>query len=167
MLTTFENAERQHLRRLERERHSMNIINMTATDGIFQLPFGIDDMPHAVDALAGVPLAKPSDDEERLLHDNNSRPWWRKHKRLTFAAVVSIALAIILGFSLGVDLGEHEGKSENQIANEDSSTKDESDNRYNFFVSHILDWNYTEKERLQDASSAQAKGTNKMLNFFH
>jgi hypothetical protein len=159
MLNTFENAERQHLRRLERERH-MNVLESIGNrEGAFVLPLEGDDMSHAVDALAGIPLAEPP--EENKIHvseERNRSRWWRSN-RIPIIAVGAVVLAILLAFTLGVDFGEHEEGAKNMNVINDDKKQSNSDGlaRYNRFFSQILDWGLTSRETLENVSSAPAR----------
>ena len=163
MLNTFENAERQHRRRLERERH-MNILEtITSNDGTFQMPLESDEMLPAVDALSGtsIPLAEPQG--QVYFSEKQSRFHCMRHNRIAISAVVLVVLAILLSFSLGVDLGEREGEAD---ANKNIGSPqrppttppaDDGLERYNNLFSQILDWGFTPRTVLEDVSSSPAR----------
>jgi len=161
MLNTFENAEKQHRRRMERERH-MNIlsnINIHNNDGTFQHSLESEEMLPTDDVLAGVPPAKPH--EEPHFAENQDRVRWWRSNRFAVGATMLLVLVILLSFSLGFDIGEKEVESnENKgVADKPESTVSDQPNgldRYNSLFNDLLDLGAARVE-LEDVTSAQAR----------
>lgn len=168
MLNTFANAERQHLRRLERERHLNLIETITGSDSILHTPLE-DDVSAAADVLSGVPLAqRPGEDPlapEPEQHKDLFR--WLRHNKLVLLGVSAILVVILLAFTLGVDVGEGEVElDKKRIIDDQKPTIDEKTKppinandlrRFNHLFSQILDWGVTQRDVLENVSSAQAR----------
>ena len=159
MLSTFENAERQHLRRLEREKHLNIMDTITNNDGTFQLPLDSDDRSPAVDALAGIPLARPPQEEKHFSERPQGRFRWLKNNKVTILAVTGVVVAILLGFSLGLDVGEEESQARDNDKNivDNPPVRTEDLERYNKLFSQVLDWKITPRAVLEDVSSAPGR----------
>ena len=143
MLSTFENAQRQHIRRKEQERHLKHLSQMEQ----FARSYEFDDYsPSALtDGLSGFPLQKSPD--RSAVH----APWWKKHPIL-FLVVSLLICSLLIVFLVGVDFGESEqgsihGDAENEISMEPTAL------RHSAIAALILDWGLTSAERLEDASS--------------
>ena len=110
MLNTFENAERQHLRRLEREKHLDFLNSMTGSESIWQLSLEGDDtgMSPAADALGGEPLAKQAqrEDSHSSVFEKQNRARWLRNNRFAIGVTVIAIAILLLAFTLGVDVGE-------------------------------------------------------------
>lgn len=142
MLSTFENAGRQHLRRKERERHLKHLRQMEE----FAKSCEFDGLPACslADAVSGCPLQKAP---EQL---SVNKVWWKKP-----AIVLSLTLVlclVLIGFLVGVDFGEHEN-AQAQKADDRSSVMSPSNLRRETLSSLILDWGLTSSERLEDGAS--------------
>lgn len=162
MLNTFDNAERQHLRRLEREKHIHILDSITSSDSTFQLPLGSDNTSPVVDALAGEPLARPQSEDPHVSEHQSRLRWWRNNKRLIIIILVVVAL-IAVTFTFGFDFGENaeskkDAQKDAQTDAQDSPPIHEDDlRRYNKIFSHILDWGVTQRDVLENVSSAPAR----------
>ena len=149
MLNTFENCQRHHLRRLERERH-LKIMD-TFSSG---LDWTSDSaLCSAVDELAGFPL-------ERNLHEP-SPPEPRRRNRKYKIAGITVAVCIGLA-SLGFLAGKHAGVKESlgQVESprpQEAQTLATNEARRMRLLSLILDWNVTSRGTLEVNSSAPAR----------
>jgi hypothetical protein len=145
MLNTFENADRHHLRRKDRERHVRNMELYSNS-----LDFSDDlAMCSMVDALSGFPLEKNATPPSSTPEQKGRR--CSKYALLIGALVmVGVSLA---GYRLGVDVGEHE------IVPQTNGKRKEvdSDVRRKKVFSLILDWGVTSREMLEDVLSAPAR----------
>lgn len=107
MISTFENAERQHLRRLERERHMTILNTITGDETFLQLSLENDDIIPTLDTVAGEPRATPVRGESQASETNKQHRWLRNNT-VWVVGVMLIVTTILLAFTLGVDLGEKE-----------------------------------------------------------
>ena len=146
MLSTFENAQRQHLRRTERERHLQYLNQMDQ----FARSYEFDEYSASAlaDGVSGFPLQKTP---QRSAVD---RPCWKKNPILILIFSLFISLILIV-FLVGVDFGEKEqttihGDAEYKINMEPTAL------RQNAVAALILDWGLTSAERLEDVSSPAA-----------
>jgi len=145
MLNTFENSERQYLRRKERERH-LHAIDAIANNSIF-LTLEETNLAPAADALAGMPLARqPTMRTPAVAYDSRRR----RVKRFT-GAFLCIALVVIVGVLL-VSSFEKE-----TVPSAATGTIDPKIKRYRRLFSLILDWGVTPRSALEDGRSAAAQ----------
>jgi hypothetical protein len=143
MLSTFENAQRQHARRKERERHLKHLHQMEA----FSKSCEFEDFPASslADAISGFPLQKAPG------KSSVNAPWWRKSPA-KILGVSFLVCIILIGFLAGVDFGEHEVLASGET-DVNEQTMDPIVLRRDAIASLILDWGLTSLERLRDASS--------------
>jgi len=147
MLNTFQNAERQYMRRKERARH-LAAIDSIASDPLFRCLEETNLAP-AADALVGMPLVKLPP-----LRARDTGLDRRNRGKFTFALVVMVVLGAVLGVIFGVDSGE----DENPIAPAVETTKDYPGlARYHQLFSLVLDWQVTPRSVLEDSYSYAAK----------
>jgi len=145
MLNTFENADRHHLRRKERERH-MALMESFANGSVSddQYLFGM------ADALSGFPLEKMQENDDggaKPCKKQRAQAFCKKHMLLLMGVVM--VLVASLCFRLGFDFGEHE---------ELSDTKNvRSKGRRHRLHALILEWGVTPVEVLDDEVSAPAR----------
>ena len=148
MLNTFENADRQHHRRLERQRHMRDMELLSNS-----LEWNIDGsrILAITDGLVGDPL-------ERTMQPAGAQtPKLRRaYKLLAIAGLVVFAMILFLSFVLGKDAGEHESLIE--VEKSDSTTQyDVTEVRRKKIFSLILDWDITPRTVLEDNLSAPAR----------
>jgi Leucine-rich repeat (LRR) protein len=155
MLNTFENAEKQHLRRLDRERH-LQVINSLASGSALA---DTDDLHPTVDALIGAPLATaqvPLSDESKSKQSSafGSR---RRTKRpaIVFACLV---LVVVLTATLllrdGLDEGNSPTRGNPDQGSNPGNTNGQDRSKYNNLFSMILDWQVTPRSVLEETTSA-------------
>lgn len=145
MLNTFENADRQHLRREERERH---IRRMEA----FAKSLEFDDLPACamVDALSGNELEKIPEDS--ILSDTK--------KSNTYTKIIALCVLILLTlmcFLLGLDVGQREVVQQSVATKTQDDRADPVSIRQKTIFSLVLDWGITSRQRLEDPSSPAAR----------
>ena len=172
MMNTFENAERLHLRRLEREKQLRIMESISDSDGTFILPVNhTDDKSHAVDALSGLPLAQPPPGHRHTSERPRGRFRWCKNNKFAIIGTVVVIVIIALAFAVGFDVGEDEEAREildiekNVVEEppEESPVPVREDTglkRYNDLFSQILDWNLTPRTVLEDVASAPGRALN-------
>jgi len=145
MLNTFENAGRQHLRRVERERHIRKMDAFAKGLDFMDDP----DAPDAcsmVDALSGNPLQKIPEDSFLGLDKNG------KYKRVRSMIVLTVLVGLILiGFLFGFGVGERDSSRQSKSKIGDTTARHKS------ITTLILGWGITPRERLDDLSSPPAR----------
>lgn len=145
MLNTFENSDRFHARRLERQRHLQYMDD-------FSIRLGSGDhtaVASMADAYAGDPLAPIV--EEAIL----PKPRIQLRSKLTYSfAIVFVLLVVvsITGLFLGMNFNEN-----STPATESNPVSWERNVRYEELFSSILGWGLTNRNRLQDSSSPQGR----------
>jgi hypothetical protein len=139
MLNTFENKERFHQRRLERERH---ISNMEVFSRVIENEEGRLTM---ADALSSFPLAK--NDESLVTTTRKGR------KTKVYVGIVLAVIGLVLVSILSALGGlKYEGNMPNK--NSFDSTPESHSHRHAQIFSLVLDWGITPRSRLEDPSSA-------------
>jgi hypothetical protein len=145
MLNTFENSDRFHTRRLERQRHLQNMEE-------FSMRLGSCDtaaIASMADAFSGDPLARI---EEVIIPP---KPRIHLRSKLTFSlAIVFVLLFVvsIAGLFLGMNLNE-----DSTPATETNAISWEDNARYKDLFSSILGWGMTPRVHLEDSHSPQGK----------
>ena len=140
MLNTFENKERFHQRRLERERH---ISDMEAFTRVIENEEGRLTM---ADALSSFPLAK---NEESPVAPTRKG---RKKKKIYVAIIVAIVGIVLVSILSALGGMKYEEKMPNQ--NSFDATPESHSYRHSQLFSLILDWGVTSRSRLEDPTSA-------------
>lgn len=164
MMNTFENAERLHLRRLEREKQLRIMGSVSDNDGTFILP--ADDKLHVVDVMSGLPLAQPPPGERHASERPRGRFLWCKNNKYAILGTVVVIAMILVAFTVGFDAGEEEEEAqefrdiEKTVAEEPPVSEDKGLERYNDLFSQILDWNLTPQSVLEDVASAPGRALN-------
>ena len=156
MLNTFENSDRFHRRKLERERHIENMELFSKAGDIPELGNNTNDetaVLSMVDALSGFPLAKTTDPEPV--------PNTRKHFRKL--PLFLIGLCSLLVISLLSFLGRMQTKDASSVL-VDNKASEEKINRYNKLSSLINDWGLTPRSRLEDPLSHSAMALDWLAN---
>lgn len=147
MLNTFENAERQHLRRKDREKN-LQTIEHISRNALF-LSLDQTNLAPAADALNGVSLTKnQSLPSPRRVATAFSSSGARRGGVFGASIVVCFVTAILLGSLLSVPIG----KEPTDHAETDDSTQELA--RYNHLFSLILDWGLTPRDELETKASA-------------
>ena len=145
MLHTFENNERQQLRRQERERH-LSTMNRIAQQAENRVDFV---EPPVVDTMSEDGLMHQSDQNNdspsRVFHDQSSR----RPTRMGLRAGVLVALVVAV---LAVTL--FQTKQSRLVGGPNVVQNDEA---YNRLVRLILDWKITSRDVLENATSAPAR----------
>jgi len=143
MLSTFENAQRQHLRRKERERHLQRICQMEE----FAISYEFGDPPSLAlaDAFSGCPLQK-------LPEPSAPRASWLKSRSTWLLCTILLVFLILTGFLAGVDWGKHEERAAGHGTYSDLNI-DTTALRHDAIIALIMEWGLTSWERLQDESS--------------
>jgi hypothetical protein len=153
MLNTFENADRQHRRRIERQRHMRDMEILSNS-----LEWNDEDsrIVAIVDGLVGNPL-------ERTMQPASAQtPKIRRaYKLLAIASLVVFAIILPLSFVLGKNVGEHESVVE---VGEDSTQHDVTEVRQKKIFSLILDWGATPRTVLEDSLSGPARALEWLVN---
>lgn len=150
MLTTFENAGRQHMRRKERERNLKTIENI-GQNSLF-LCLEETNLAPAADSLNGVSLTKTPIHSRSSSSSGSSRARHGTRVAVVIGVLLSVLLATLLSLKVGKQVPEATPMNEN--ANKD--TKKESA-RYNHLFSLALDWQVTTRFELEDSESAAGK----------
>lgn len=145
MLTTFENVEKQHLRRKERERH-VEAIERIANTPPFQC-LEETEIAQVADSLVGLPLAKQPVYKESTRNQVGSR-----RGILLFLAVAACVIVMVLFVSLLTLKSSPPAKKEVYPTVGKISSR-----RYNVLLSMILDWGVSTRSALEDDASAQGK----------
>ena len=143
MQTTFENAERQHLRKLELERH-LQVIASAGTTSDLELFSDNLDIPGLADGLTGQPLNKAPPLSDASV-SSSRRPRGRSS---IFVSVAIVIFAVIVCSLLPA-----------RIRGPASSVTEviEPTGRYRHLFSLILDFNITKRAELEDRESPQSK----------
>jgi Leucine-rich repeat (LRR) protein len=146
MLNTFDNAERQHFRRQQRDHHLQAIDTIDFAHPLF-LCLEESNLILAADALVGVPLARQPPQPLRPADLGSSR---RRRGKRTAMLVLGTVLATVLGLLFAFDLGGGEN-----LEAPVTTTKDAGPGiaRYNRLFSLILDWEVTPKSVLEENTS--------------
>jgi Leucine-rich repeat (LRR) protein len=150
MLNTFDNAERQHFRRQERDHHLQAIDTIDFTNPLF-LCLEESNLTLAADALVGVPLARQPLPPSRRVDSASSR---RRRGKRTAMLVLGTVFATVLGLLFAFDLGGDENREAPVTVTKEA---DPSTARYNRLSSMILDWEVTPKSVLEDNTSFAAQ----------
>lgn len=149
MLNTFENAERQQLRRKERDRHLKAIDDLADNTC---LPLDGRDLSRVADSLVGAPLAKqPPPPPVASRAGGRSR---RSRRKLAWMIMTGALLGVMIGLLLGT------GRKGNEREVPTVQTKDIDDSgraRYNRLFSLILDWQVTPRWVLEEQTSPPAQ----------
>jgi hypothetical protein len=147
MLNTFENADRQHRRRIERQRHMRDMDLLSNS-----LEWNIDDSRMLVitDGLVGSPL-------ERTMQPASAQTpkLCRTYKLLAIAGLLVFAIIIFLSFVLGKEAGENESLIE--VGESSTTQHDVTEVRRKKMFSLILGWDTTPRTVLEDRLSAPAR----------
>lgn len=139
MLNTFENSDRFHQRRLERQRHLENI-------EVFSKIIEVEDEDAVLsmaDALSGFPLAK---------NDDPPQPATRSRKSFRTVIFCFIGFVVLLTISLFSLLGRMKLKAGSDVT---ETALSRNDRRKKLF-SLLLDWGLTPRNRLEDITSPAA-----------
>ena len=152
MLNTFENKDRFHERRLERERHM-------ATIDVFSAVKSEDDaaVSSVADALSGLPLQK--EEEQLLVQSTSSSP----HRTLllwvgAFAAFIIVTtVSVVAGMNYQKENGVLEGDIGIEVKGSQSA-------RFKRIDALIMDWGLTPKAQLKDEASPAAKALKWLVN---
>lgn len=167
MLNTFENAERLHTRRLDREKHMTILETIDDMDGTFLPPISnTNDRLSVVDALSGLPLAEPPPGERYHGTDRPRRHFrWCRSNMYVILGTVAVAVIILVTFVVGFDVGEEkEAQQLQEVGDEETDRspfrEDKSLERYNDLFSQILDWKTTPRTVLEDVASAPGRALN-------
>ena len=142
MLSTFENASRQNLRREERERH---IRRMEA----FARSLEFEDLPASAmaDALSGRELQKMP---ESIAPKHSNYFFGRKARVVMFSC--GMVAIIVVSFVFGMNRGQEATVHLTQDIDFDSLSV-----RHKTFSALVLDWGFTSRERLEDPFSPAAR----------
>ena len=156
MLTTFENSQRLHQRREERERH-LRAMKMYSK-GLHEP--GESALTEIVDALSGNPLEKkPRDSEEPEVHAAIPRCKYANLK-LALLGTVGALLVAMTTFWLGVGVGQRDTVRKDIEPVGPVAADYHHRDRRNVISSLILDWGITKQDTLEDTNSAQYRAFN-------
>jgi hypothetical protein len=142
MLNTFENSDRFHSRRLERQRHLQNMEE-------FSMRVGSGDrvaVTSMADAFSGDPLARI---EEDIIPTKPRNRLWSK-LAISLTSVSVLLVVCITSLFVGMKLNEKDA-----TPTESSSNSSQDYVRYEELFSSIMGWGLTPRDRLEDASSPQ------------
>jgi Leucine-rich repeat (LRR) protein len=149
MLTTFDNAEKQHLRRKELERHIQIIASAGATSDL-ELYSDNPDLTAAADNVTGKPLNKAATSQEDVVIIQ------RRPRRPVIILVVAILVVITVLWSVVNSSLHSPYPTEIKV--------DEVNTRYRRIFSLILDLQVTSRSTLEDKGSAQARALDWLAN---
>lgn len=150
MLNTFENADKQHRRRLEREEHLRNLAVLSNT-----LEWSDSTLVSITDGLSGDPLQRTM-----TLAPETSKLKNPKLKKLLCVLGASILVMVLaLAFTLGIDVGEKEMYDD---MNEHGNMQSQGLERKNLF-NMILEWGVTPRSTLGDVTSSQSRAMEWLL----
>lgn len=140
MLNTFQNAERHHFRRTEREQHLKAIEAIIANPGNI-----VEEMenltPAVADSLVGEPLTPITE-----YHHTSPR-------RRNIAGILVVASAAIVVL-LAASIGRFSSNVPNKVAEKSIPYGDGSLRRYDHLFNMILDWEVTLRSVLEDPASS-------------
>lgn len=157
MLNTFENAEVQHFRRKERERHMQAIEKIGGSSlygGNYPSFCDLDDLDDAftpaagADALMGTSLAKQQYPPPEAVF---AFPETRRKRKGRFAVLAGMFVVVILIVSLVTV------KLRGRIVGSPTLAVSTDPQRYQYLYSLILDWKITQQSELENAQTAAAK----------
>jgi hypothetical protein len=157
MLNTFENADRQHRRRVERQRHMRDMELLSNS-----LEWNAEDsrIVAIADGLVGNPLERATQ-----LDSTHTPKLRRRYKLFALAGLVAVAIILPLSFVLGKDVGENESLIEVGESDSDSTTQHTvTEVRHTKILSLILDWDATPRTVLEDSRSAPARAMEWLVN---
>jgi len=155
MLNTFQNAEKQHLRRMERERH------LQMMDNAVNSPVDVDDDEEeagaAVNDFAGGSVVVGHAGEGDYKNSRFSSRRLRNKVSVVLAAAV--VLVVVLTVTSLLSSSNNDGGSSPISEDGDGNPNNkiptsEQQKKYDKLFSTILDWNVTPRAVLQEQSSA-------------